>query len=333
MSETDDSDLPDDGASSDESAASTESDLTVDDRAVNDARAEEDEAGAEGDESGAEMPFLDHLEELRWRILKALGAILVGAIIAFVFVDDLFGILTHPYEDAVRSMLYTGDAGPGDAIASLVERWLGTAADGDPGAVADPDALLPLGRQLQFIKPLTAFLVRLQIALLAGLVLALPVVFFQFWKFVAPGLLTSEIRIFLPVIGLSVLCFLIGALIAYWIVLPLGIRFFLGLEAPGMTSQWAVNEYISFVLKLILGFGIVFEMPVVSLFLSRLGILTPEYLRRIRRYAVVAIFLMAAIFTPPDPISQLLMALPLLVLYEISIWVSRVSGNRRQPQA
>ena len=276
-----------------------------------------------------EMSFLDHLEELRWRILKALGAILVGAIVAFTMSDQLLRILTHPYEDSVRSLMHAGDTGPVEALTALVERWLGASAEPSLSAVVDPDAALPISRQLQAIKPMTYFFVQIQIALLGGLVLALPLVFFQFWKFVAPGLLTREARVFLPVIGLSVICFLVGTLIAYWIVLPLGLRFFLSLEPEGMTSQWAVTEYISLCLKLILGFGIVFEMPVVSLFLSRIGLLTPEYLRRIRRYAVVGIFLMAAIFTPPDPISQLLMALPLLVLYEISIWVSRVSGKQK----
>ena len=132
----------------------------------------------------------------------------------------------------------------------------------------------------------------------------------------------------LPLVALSVICFSVGALIAYSIVLPLGLRFFLGLEPPDMTSQWAVDEYISFVLRLLLGFGLVFEMPVITLLLSRLGLVTPELMRSIRRYAIVVIFLLAAIFTPPDPISQLLMALPLLLLYEISIWVCKFSGGR-----
>ena len=284
----------------------------------------------ESEDDGQQMPFLDHLEELRWRILKALGAVLVGAIIAFTVSEQLLRILTHPYEDAVRSLLHAGDVGPVEAVTRLVERWFDTGVVDSPSAIRDPDEPLPLSRQLQGLKVMTHFFVQIQIALLGGFVFALPVVFYQFWKFVAPGLLTNEIRIFMPVIGLSVICFLIGVMIAYWLVLPLGLRFFLGLEPQGlpMTSQWSVTDYISFVLKLIFGFGIVFEMPVVSLFLSRIGLLTPEYLRRIRRYAVVAIFLMAAIFTPPDPISQLLMALPLLLLYEISIWVSRVSSKR-----
>ena len=177
---------------------------------------------------------------------------------------------------------------------------------------------------------MTYFFVSLQIALIGGLVLALPVVFYQIWRFVAPGLLAREKRMLVPIVSLSVLCFAIGALIAYWIVLPIGLRFFLALEPPDMTSQWAVDEYISFVLRLLLGFGIVFEMPVLAFFLARIGILTPEYMRHIRRYAVVAIFVIGAIFTPPDPLSQLLMALPLLLLYEISIWVCWLSAPRER---
>ena len=116
---------------------------------------------------------------------------------------------------------------------------------------------------------------------------------------------------------------------AYFLVLPLGLQFFLGIDPPGTTSQWAADEYIGFVIRLILGFGLVFELPVIALFLSRMGILTPEYMRHIRRYAVIGIFVVAAIFTPPDPISQLLMALPIMALYEISIGVSALAQRRR----
>ena len=123
-----------------------------------------------------------------------------------------------------------------------------------------------------------------------------------------------------------------GAAVAHSLVLPIGLRFFLSLELRDMTSQWAVDEYIGFVLRLIFGFGIVFEMPVISLFLARLGLITADYLRGIRRYAVVVIFVMAAVFTPPDPLSQLMMALPLLGLYEISIWGAVVAGRwRKEP--
>jgi sec-independent protein translocase protein TatC len=313
-------------------SAATDDDASANDMGDSSSELAASRFGTELEEPKKEMPFLDHLEELRWRILKALGATLVGAIIAFTLSDQLLSILTHPYEDAVRSMIHEGNPGPVDAVTELVERWFDSAIADGTVATYEPDEPIPVARQLQGLKMMTYFFVNLQIALLGGLVLASPVVFYHFWRFVAPGLLTREVRVFLPVIGLSVICFLLGTMIAYWIVLPLGLRFFLGLEPPGLRLQPAVGDYINFALKLILGFGIVFEMPVVSLFLARMGLLTADYLRRIRRYAVVGVFLMAAIFTPPDPISQVMMALPLLVLYEISIWVAQISG-KRQPAA
>ena len=293
------------------------------------------EAEAPAESATVEMPFLDHLEELRWRIIKALVAILAGAVIAFIFSESILTLLARPYESAVLSMLAADDIGPVETMQRLVERWLGdpqsiVGSMGDEPEENAEERSLPRSRRLQFLKPMTAFFVQLQVALLGGVIVALPVIFFQFWQFVAPGLLSREKRLVFPVVGLSVVCFAVGALIAYWIVLPLGLRFFLSLEPPDMTSQWAVNEYFGFVLKLLFGFGIVFEMPVVTLFLSRIGLLTPDTMRRVRRYAVVGIFLIAAIFTPPDPVSQILMALPLLLLYELSIWVCRVSARKRQ---
>ena len=276
------------------------------------------------------MPFLGHLEELRWCILKALAAVIVGAVVCFVFSDQLLKLLTYPYEEAVRSLESERPPGAVDAVRKLLEEWMGSAPPGAESGISEPDQALPDSRRLQSLKPMTYFFISLQIALIGGLVLALPVVFYQVWRFVAPGLLSSEKRIALPLIGLSVLCFTAGALVAYWIVLPLGLRFFLALEPPDMTSQWAADTYIGFVLRLLVGFGLVFEMPVVALFLSRLGLLTPDYMRRIRRYAIAAIFVVAAIFTPPDPLSQILMALPVLLLYEISIWVVKVSRPRQE---
>ena len=284
---------------------------------------------AEGDGS-AEMPFLDHLEELRWCFLKALAAVLVGALICFAFSDAIFDILTYPYEEAVISMQTARDTGPVEAVRSLLRRWWdsGFSPALPDSAVSEAAPEIPSGRRLQSLRPMTYFFVTLQIAILGGLVLALPVVFHQLWRFVAPGLLARERRLLLPVAGLSVICFGCGGLIAYWIVLPLGLRFFLGLEPQDMTSQWAVDEYVGFVLRMLLGFGLVFELPVVTLLLARMGVVTPELMRRFRRYGIVVIFLLAAIFTPPDPLSQMLMALPLLGLYEISIWVAKVAARK-----
>ena len=272
------------------------------------------------------MPFLDHLEELRWRILKALGALVVGAVICFAFSDSIVQILTRPYEEAVLSLESQQSSGVVLAVKKLVSQWLD-----QPDAAPEPDAPiadLPPARRLQALRPMTYFFISLQIAFVGGLLLALPVIFYQAWRFVAPGLLQREKRLTLPIISLSVLCFSVGAMIAYYIVLPLGLRFFLALEPPDMTSQWAADEYIGFVLRLIAGFGIVFEMPVLSLFLAKVGVLTAARMRRIRRYAIIGIFVLGAIFTPPDPVSQILMALPLLLLYEISIWVCKISERK-----
>ena len=274
----------------------------------------------------ANMPFLDHLEELRWRILKALGALVVGAVICFAFSDSIMQILTRPYEEAVLSLESQQSSGVVLAVKKLVSQWLD-----QPDAAPEPDAPsadLPPARRLQALRPMTYFFISLQIAFVGGLLLALPVIFYQAWRFVAPGLLQREKRLTLPIISLSVLCFSVGAMIAYYIVLPLGLRFFLALEPPDMTSQWAADEYIGFVLRLIAGFGIVFEMPVLSLFLAKVGVLTAARMRRIRRYAIIGIFVLGAIFTPPDPVSQILMALPLLLLYEISIWVCKISERK-----
>ena len=280
----------------------------------------------QGKTSPTNMAFLDHLEELRWRILKALAAVFVGAIFCFVFSDPIVKILTRPYEEAVFSLEAQRSSNAVQAVENLVRKWFDL-----PNAELEPVqelTELPPARRLQALKPMTYFYISLQIAFIGGLILALPAVFYQVWRFIAPGLLSREKRLMIPIISFSVFCFSIGALIAYWIVLPLGLRFFLALEPPDMTSQWAVDEYIGFVLRLIMGFGIVFEMPVMTLFLAKIGLLTADRMRSIRRYAVVGIFLLGAIFTPPDPISQILMVLPLLVLYEISIWICKVSQRK-----
>ena len=277
------------------------------------------------------MPFLDHLEELRWRILKALTSIVLGAAVCFAFSDPLLHLLTTPYEDAVHSLQEQGSPGPVEAIKRWLEEIRGRQVEEAPVEEATRSKV-PYNRQLQSLKVMTWFFVSLQVALLGGLILALPVVFYQFWQFVAPGLLSTEKRLFLPIVAMSVVCFTAGAAVAHSLVLPIGLRFFLSLEPKDMTSQWAVDEYIGFVLRLIFGFGIVFEMPVVSLFLARLGVITADYLRGIRRYGVVVIFVLSAVFTPPDPLSQMMMALPLLGPYEISIWVAVIAGRRRKSE-
>ena len=290
--------------------------------------AEEQPPGEEEpDRSKGEMPFLDHLEELRWRILKALGAIAAGTCLCFFFVEPLLGVLVQPYEEAVVSLKEQGSPGVVEAVRGWLTDLRGVEVEEPPVEQAAGPAV-PYGSQLQSLRVMTWFFVYLKVSLLGGFILALPVVFYQFWRFVAPGLLDTERRLVVPLITMSVGCFAAGAALAHSVVLPIGLRFFLSLEPEDMTSQWAVDEYIGFVLRLLLGFGLVFEMPVVSLFLARLGLITADTLRRVRRYAVVAVFLVAAVITPPDPLSQLMMALPLMLLYEISIWIAHFAGRR-----
>jgi sec-independent protein translocase protein TatC len=285
------------------------------------------------------MPFLDHLEELRWRLLKSIAAIVVGAILSLIYSKEITQFLTYPYKNAVLSLESAGQSSPLGALQEQFTKWYqGAAAVLAPVTVQAPADTaqapdLPPNRRLQALKPTTYLMLSMQIALLGGLVLALPVVFYQFWRFVTPGLLPKERRLVLPIVILSVVCFLIGALFAYTVVLPTGLLFFLSMEPKDMTSQWAVDEYISLVLWMLLGFGVVFELPVLTLFLSRVGLVSADLLRRMRRYAIVVIFIVAAILTPsPDPFSQLLMAVPLMGLYEISIWICRFGGKRRKKQ-
>lgn len=233
------------------------------------------------------MPFLDHLEELRWRILKSLAAVVVLGVACFFFADFFLGLLT-----------------------SRLQRL-----DNPP--------------KLVFLSPTGMLLVRLNLALIGGAILALPILFYQAWAFVAPGLMDTERFLVLRIVVLSVACFLAGAFLAYEVVVPLALRFMVNMTVPGIDPFFDIGHYIGFVVRFILVFGLVFELPVVSYLLTRIGLLPPGFLSRHRRYAVVLVFVLAGVLTPgPDVLSQLLMAVPLLLLYEISVWVSKATGGR-----
>ncbi len=251
--------------------------------------------------SGAEdkaMPFLDHLEELRWRLLKGLAALTVGAIICGIFSDAILGWLVLPVREATPFLKLLGVA-----------------------PVEPPVKLI-------YLKPMGMFLVKFQIALVGGAILALPFLLYQLWIFVAPGLLTTERRYVSFIVFSSSVCFVLGGALAYFSVVPLSFRFLILIgEGTGVDPQFDIGYYTGFVLRLLVAFGVVFELPVAAFFLSRIGLLTADRMRWGRRYAVVIGFVLAALLTPPDPISQLMMALPLVLLYEFSIWVARVAGR------
>lgn len=176
-----------------------------------------------------------------------------------------------------------------------------------------------------------AFFTFLKVSFLSGLMLASPVIIYQFWMFVAPGLYDREKRLLIPIVILSTVFFVGGALFGYFIVFPLGFDFFLGFATETIRPLPSMKEYLSFSAKLLLAFGLVFELPLVITFLAKLGVVTVPFLKKNRKYALLLFFVGAAILTPPDVVTQIMMALPLLLLYEISIVGARIFGRKKVP--
>ncbi len=181
---------------------------------------------------------------------------------------------------------------------------------------------LPVGSKLIYTSPQGAFFVYLKVSLLASVFLTSPLTFYQLWAFIAPGLYREEKRAAIPLAVLSAAFFLIGAAFCYTLVFPLAFKFFMGFATVDIVPMISVEEYLSLALKLLIAFGLVFEMPLFAFFLGRMGLLTPEFMRRNRKYAILIIFIVAAILTPPDVFSQCLMAAPMIILYEISVYVA-----------
>jgi len=235
------------------------------------------------------MHPLEHLEELRRRIFWVLGALVVGSVIGFVLITRF------------------------DVLALLLR----------------PIQHLLNGGKLKYLSPADPFMVALRLAIAAGVVVALPVALYHLWAFISPILVPSERRAILPAIYLSAFLFFAGAALAYFGVLPITLRFFTTFEPGSLEQNLTVDKFLSYLMKLILGFGLAFETPVVMLALGAVGIVTSEMLVKGRRFAIVIIFVLGAALTPPDVFSQMLMAVPLLLLYEVSIWLVRWTERRR----
>jgi sec-independent protein translocase protein TatC len=257
----------------------------------------ENDAGEQQETSSAkrpgrkktEMHFLDHLEELRWRIVKGLAGIVVAAIVCAIFANWLV-------EDVL--------------LAPVLK-------------VSPSLALINL-------KPYGKVLVYMHVILLGGFILSIPNILYQFWKFIEPGLYPHERRYIFAIVLFSSLCFFLGVAFSYFIMLPITLQFFAGFGTTAIENTIAINEYMSFVLRLMLASGLVFEMPMVSFFLARLGILTPAFMRHYRRHAYTVLLIIAALITPADVVSMMILAVPLLLLYEISIFIARVAMRKRQ---
>ena len=232
------------------------------------------------------MPFLEHLGELRKRIMWSLVAVIVGLAIALNFTDRLMKFVRRPFE------------------------------------VAAP------GQKLVFLAPTEAFWVYMKVALIAGMVLALPVVLYQIWAFIAPGLYSHEKRYAVPFVIIGSVFFLLGASFAQFVVIPFAMRFLVSFPGPDLAPMISVGSYVDFVLKFTLAFGAVFELPVIITLASRMGLITPQFLAKNRKYAILVNFIIAAVLTPtPDVFNQSLMAGPLIVLYELGIISARLFGR------
>ncbi|MFQ5646349.1 MAG: twin-arginine translocase subunit TatC [bacterium] len=185
----------------------------------------------------------------------------------------------------------------------------------------------PLNLPLVFIAPTEAFLTNLKVAFFSGIGLAYPIIGYQWWAFIRPGLKENERSHAVWLFTLGPLLFCLGSAFAYWGVLPLGIKFLLSFKTASLVPMLTLNEYISFCLLMIVAFGLIFNLPLAVVILARIGIITPARMRSSRKYAVLIIFVLAALLTPPDVFTQTMMALPLLLLYEVSIWLAGKTGK------
>ena len=188
--------------------------------------------------------------------------------------------------------------------------------------------VMPAGSSLVFTSVAEAFFTYMKVGFIGGLILASPYVLYQVWAFVAPGLYRHEKKYIVPFVFLGSFFFTLGIVFAYFVVLPVGYKFFLGYATDFIKPLPSIKEYLSFSIKFLLAFGLVFEFPVVLLILAKIGVIDGRTMARHRRYAILLIFIFAAVMTPPDLISQLLMALPLMALYELSILLARLFGKR-----
>lgn len=231
------------------------------------------------------MTLIEHLEELRIRLLIALAAFAAGTIVSWLFVDGILAALIRPVGHVV------------------------------------------------FLAPTEAFLVRLKVAALAGVFLSLPIVLFQVWRFVSVGLTPTERRYTFSLLPAALVLFVGGAAFAFFAILPVGVRFLLSYQTPELVPMISINAYASFATAFVLAFGLVFQLPIVILFLARLGIVTPRSLAAGRRYALLGIVVASAVLTPgTDVFSQMLMAVPTYLLYEVSIWIARLVAPKPAEQ-
>ena len=242
--------------------------------------------------------FVEHLTELRSRLVKSIIYLFIFFVICYFFAENIYGFLIAPYADAVKD----------DEI----------------------------NRRMIFTALHETFVTYLKVAFFAAMFITSPIILTQVWKFVAPGLYKSEKKALLPYLIATPTLFLLGGMLVYYLVMPLAIKFFLSFETSVQFNslpiqlEAKVNEYLSLIMRLIFAFGISFQLPVLLTLLARVGFIDSEYLKKRRKYVIVIIFVAAAILTPPDPITQIGLGIPLLILYELSILSVKIVEKKKK---
>ncbi|MDI1471589.1 MAG: twin-arginine translocase subunit TatC [Thermodesulfovibrio sp.] len=251
------------------------------------------------------MSLIEHLSELRKRIVVCLVALLIAFLITFSFSEYIFKLLLFPLNYSPQL--------------SLKE-----------GLVFVPDQKLQ-NTKLVFLGPAEAFWMNMKIALVSGFILIIPIVFYQLWKFISPGLYQHEKKYIIPFVLSASGLFLVGVTFCYLIVLPFAMSFLLNYKVGDfLMPMLSVGLYIDFLLKFLLAFGFVFELPILIVITTRMGLITPQTLKKYRKLAVILAFVVAAIITPtPDAFNQTLMAVPMIILYEFGIWVSIILNKKK----
>ena len=245
--------------------------------------------------------FLSHLVELRKRLISSFICLLFFFLFCYYFSEYIYGFLVDPYAQAVK------DGG--------------------------------VGRRLIFTALQETFITYLKVSFFAAFFFTSPFILIQIWKFIAPGLYENEKSAIMPYLVLTPILFILGGALVYYLVMPLAIKFFLSFESSGINTRLPiqleakVNEYLSLIMKLIFAFGLSFQLPVILSLLARIGMIDSRFLKKRRKYVIVIIFAAAAILTPPDPITQIGLAIPLLILYELSIFSVKIIENKKKANA
>ena len=242
--------------------------------------------------------FVEHLSELRSRLVKSIVYLFLFFILCYFFAENIYNFLVAPYADAVK----------------------------DDG----------VNRRMIFTALHETFITYLKVAFFAAMFISSPIILTQVWKFIAPGLYKNEKKALLPYLVATPTLFLLGGMLVYYLIMPLAIKFFLSFETSSQMGslpiqlEAKVNEYLSLVMRLIFAFGLSFQLPVLLSLLARVGFIDSDYLKKRRKYVIVIIFAVAALITPPDPITQIGLGIPLLILYELSILSVKIIEKKKK---